>query len=266
MAANNLVLPSPNAVLPPLPQCEAHGACRSVKRPSEVDLEDILVVEEADWHQLCSSIISPFGYLSDCNPSEPPDQTISPSHHQQIHKFVETVNIPERDQSASFAEQLRRKRMNDLFTTLKSLLPSALPKRDRCGLLEETCNYIRKLQDDLQQLNRRSPKLQANKFVSHKPLALAAETLNSPTDKISPDVEVKFYGSEGIIRISCLRKPRNVWRIMEEIEEHGLDLQMSQFFTGGSFFFLYFHGIFQTQTCPTPQIQTSLESRLKTVY
>eukprot|EP01018_Ginkgo_biloba_P021292 Gb_39491 [translate_table: standard] len=227
----------------PADECYQNFSCpgrSSMKRPSETDLEKVLqqsVLEELD------------------------------SFHNPTTKVV---RLPQNKRHrATVAEKQRRERINALFTALQSRLPNSIIKRDRCGLLEETCNYIRKLQDELQQVNGRSCKLQANQFVSPTPLAAAAESLNGaywPTEKINPDVEVKIYGSEGIVRIRSLRKPRYVWRIMEEIEEHGLDLQMSQFFTGDSFFFVYFHGIFKTQTSPTPQIQTSLESRLKAAY
>jgi len=158
-------------------------------------------------------------------------------------------------ESQTVAEQLRRKRMNYLSTQLKSLLPATPPKIDRCGLYEEAINYIRKLEEDLHQLQRRRDHL------------LAIQSGKTANENIDHKVTVEIYDREAIISITSQRKPRYMWRILEELETHGLDVETSQLFTGESFVLLYFHVNFRDDISQDPvQIQTSLECRLKLTY
>jgi len=158
-------------------------------------------------------------------------------------------------ESQTVAEQLRRKRMNYLSTQLKSLLPATPPKIDRCGLYEEAINYIRKLEEDLHQLQRRRDHL------------LAIQSGQTANENIDHKVTVEIYDREAIISITSQRKPRYMWRILEELETHGLDVETSQLFTGESFVRLYFHVKFRDDISQDPvQIQTSLECRLKLTY
>jgi len=158
-------------------------------------------------------------------------------------------------ESQTVAEQLRRKRMNYLSTQLKSLLPATPPKIDRCGLYEEAINYIRKLEEDLHQLQRRRDHL------------LAIQSGKTANENIDHKVTVEIYDREAIISITSQRRPRYMWRILEELETHGLDVETSQLFTGESFVLLYFHVNFRDDISQDPvQIQTSLECRLKLTY
>jgi hypothetical protein len=158
-------------------------------------------------------------------------------------------------ESQTVAEQLRRKRMNYLSTQLKSLLPATPPKIDKCGLYEEAINYIRKLEEDLHQLQRRRDHL------------LAIQSGQTANENIDHKVTVEIYDREAIISITSQRKPRYMWRILEELETHGLDVETSQLFTGESFVLLYFHVNFRDDISQDPvQIQTSLECRLKLTY
>jgi hypothetical protein len=158
-------------------------------------------------------------------------------------------------ESQTVAEQLRRKRMNYLSTQLKSLLPATPPKIDKCGLYEEAINYIRKLEEDLHQLQRRRDHL------------LAIQSGKTANENIDHKVTVEIYDREAIISITSQRKPRYMWRILEELETHGLDVETSQLFTGESFVLLYFHVNFRDDISQDPvQIQTSLECRLKLTY
>jgi hypothetical protein len=126
---------------------------------------------------------------------------------------------------------------------------------DRCGLYEEAINYIRKLEEDLHQLQRRRDHL------------LAIQSGQTANENIDHKVTVEIYDREAIISITSQRRPRYMWRILEELETHGLDVETSQLFTGESFVLLYFHVNFRDDISQDPvQIQTSLECRLKLTY
>ncbi|KAH9327342.1 hypothetical protein KI387_007520, partial [Taxus chinensis] len=137
-------------------------------------------------------------------------------------------------QRAVVAEQVRRNRMKYLYTKLESLLPTRpLAKLDRCGLLEEGNNYIRKLQDDVYQLKREREHLRALKQHCGK-----TEEENGREDI---RVSVKIHGIEAVITVCSIRRPRCVWRMIEEVERHGLEVDMSQLSTSEFFVYLYFH-------------------------
>jgi len=172
-----------------------------------------------------------------------------------VWRDVDQMNKITTRESQTVAEQLRRKRMNYLSTQLKSLLPATPPKIDRCGLYEEAINYIRKLEEDLHQLQRRRDHL------------LAIQSGQTANENIDHKVTVEIYDREAIISITSQRRPRYMWRILEELETHGLDVETSQLFTGESFVLLYFHVNFRDDISQDPvQIQTSLECRLKLTY
>nr|ABR17595.1 unknown [Picea sitchensis] len=172
-----------------------------------------------------------------------------------VWRDVDQMNKITTRESQTVAEQLRRKRMNYLSTQLKSLLPATPPKIDRCGLYEEAINYIRKLEEDLHQLQRRRDHL------------LAIQSGKTANENIDHKVTVEIYDREAIISITSQRRPRYMWRILEELETHGLDVETSQLFTGESFVLLYFHVNFRDDISQDPvQIQTSLECRLKLTY
>ena len=78
---------------------------------------------------------------------------------------------------------------------------------------------------------------------------------------------MEIYDREAIISITGQRRPRYLWKILEELETHGLDVENSQLFTGESFVFLYFHVNFTDNVSHDPdQIRSSLECRLILTY
>jgi hypothetical protein len=126
---------------------------------------------------------------------------------------------------------------------------------DRCGLFEEAINYIRMLEENMHQLKRKRDNL------------LAIQTGKTANENIEIKVTVKFYGREAIINITSQRRPRYMWRILEELEKHGLDVETSHLFSGESFVLLYYHVNLRGNIYHDPaQIQNSLESRLKLTY
>jgi len=134
-------------------------------------------------------------------------------------------------------------------------LPSTPTKLDRCGLYEKTINYIRKLEEDLHQVKRKRDCL------------LAIQSGKTGNDNIDLMVAVEIYDGEAIITITCQRRPRYMWMILEELEMHGLDVKTSQLFTGESFVLLSFHVNFRGNISHDPaQIRSSLEYRLKLTY
>jgi hypothetical protein len=126
---------------------------------------------------------------------------------------------------------------------------------DRCGVYEEATNYIRKLEEDLHQLKRKRDGL------------MAIQSEKGTNEKIDLKVAMEIYGREAIISFTSQRRPRYMWRILEELEKHGLDVETSQLFTGTSFVLLNFHVNFRENVSHDPaQIQSSLECRLKLTY
>eukprot|EP01018_Ginkgo_biloba_P035295 Gb_19517 [translate_table: standard] len=174
MEANSFSLSYPlNTEVCPHEKIVWNIADSSLKQPCEaeaeveVDLHD--VVQESIWEEL-----DLIGYPLDHR------------NHDllRINSPMEPVKLKYSKEKLQFAEQGRRKRMKDLFTTLKSVLPSAHLRLDKCSLLEETYNYIGRLQDDLQQLKRRRDQLQATHTVSR--ISSVEETL---TDQHCGDSE-----------------------------------------------------------------------------
>eukprot|EP00253_Pinus_taeda_P011964 PITA_11964 len=172
-----------------------------------------------------------------------------------VWRDVDQMNKVTTRESQIVAEQLRRKRMKYLSTQLKSLLPDTPPKIDKCGLYEEAINYIRKLEEDLRQLQRKRDYL------------LGIQCGKTTNENIEHKVTVEIYDREAIISITSQRRPRYMWRILEELEKHGLDVETSQLFTGESFVLLYFHANFRDDISQDPlQIRSSLEYKLKSIY
>eukprot|EP00253_Pinus_taeda_P010275 PITA_10275 len=172
-----------------------------------------------------------------------------------VWRDVDQMNKVTTRESQVVAEQLRRKRMKYLCTQLKSLLPATPSKIDRCGLYEEAINYIRKLEEDLSRLQRKRDHL------------LGIQRGKTPNENIEHKVTVEIYDREAIISITSQRRPRYMWRILEELKKHGLDVETSQLFTGESFVLLYFHANFRDDISQDPlQIRTSLEWQLKLTY
>lgn len=152
-------------------------------------------------------------------------------------------------------ERMRRTRMKRLCTQLESLLPYTPVKLDRCRLLEEAINHIRKLEENRHQLKRKRDNL------------LGIQTGKKATEDKEIKVAVKFYGREAIINITSQRRPRYMWRILEELEKHGLDVETSHHFSGESSVLLYYHVKLIDNISHDPaQIQTSLECGLKLTY
>eukprot|EP00253_Pinus_taeda_P019766 PITA_19766 len=172
-----------------------------------------------------------------------------------VWRDVDQITTVKTRESQIVAEKLRRKQMKYLCTQLESLLPTTPPKLDRCGLYGEAINYIRKLQEDLHQLKRKKNRLVAIQ---------SDERTDKNTDL---KVAVEIYDREAIISLTSQRRPRYMWRILEELENHDLDVETSQLFTGESFVLLYFHVKFRDNISHDPaQIQISLECRLQLTY
>ena len=96
---------------------------------------------------------------------------------------------------------------------------------------------------------------------------LAIQSGKTVNENTEIKVAVQFYGREAIINITGERGPRHMWRILEELEKHGLDVVTEQLFTGEFFVFVFFHVNFRDNISHDPtQIRTSLEYRLKSTY
>ncbi|GLJ04933.1 hypothetical protein SUGI_0007200 [Cryptomeria japonica] len=155
------------------------------------------------------------------------------------------------------AERLRRNRMIYFCAKLESLIPTTLPKADRSGLLEDAGNYIKELQDQLSQLKRKRECFQAK---------IHEKTVNARIEVTKIDVEVKER--ESVIIISSIRKPKHFWRVIMEVEQQGLEVNISQFSSSDIFVYLYFHAFFSegVKEVDHAQLQNSLKTRLLAVY
>eukprot|EP00253_Pinus_taeda_P014637 PITA_14637 len=172
-----------------------------------------------------------------------------------VWRDVDQMTTVKTKESQIVAEQLRRKRMKYLCTQLESLLPTTPPKLGRCGVYEEAINYIRKLEEDVHQLKRKRDRL------------LAIQSGQKTDKNTDLKVAVEIYDKEAIIIITSQRRPRYMWRILEEFEKHDLDVKTSQLSTGESFVLLHFHVNFRDNIYHDPaQIQSSLECRLRLTY
>eukprot|EP00253_Pinus_taeda_P008199 PITA_08199 len=217
--------PASRTVYSNVSQCDRQVDCQvttSRKRPSEVDLANL-----QEYNDL----------------------------QEKVWRDVDRMMNFSSKESQIYAEQLRRKRMKSLCTQLESLLPASPAKLDRCGLFEETINYIRKLEENMHQLKRKRDHL------------LAIQSGKIANENMEIKVAVEFYGREAIINITSQRGPRCMWRILEELENHGVDVETSQLFTGEFFVLVSFHCKFRDHISQNPsQIQTSLECKLKLTY
>ena len=96
---------------------------------------------------------------------------------------------------------------------------------------------------------------------------LAIQSGETANENIEIKVTVNFYGREAIISITSERGPRRMWKILEELEKHGLDVETSQLFTAESFVLVFFHVNIRHNISQDPaQIQSSLECKLKLTY
>ncbi|GLJ38681.1 hypothetical protein SUGI_0788420 [Cryptomeria japonica] len=157
-----------------------------------------------------------------------------------------------RRERTKVAEQLRRNQLKQLYAKLESLIPpAAIGKVERSGLVEESCNYIQKLQDQIWQLKQHREHLSAKEKT--------AEFI---------DVGVEVGRETLVITISSSRRPRCFWKIVEEVEEHGLDVNMSQLSTSESFVHVCFHAHFNQnlKEHDPVQLQYSLKTKLLSAY
>ncbi|GLJ04928.1 hypothetical protein SUGI_0006830 [Cryptomeria japonica] len=170
-----------------------------------------------------------------------------------LKQITETTNI----ERGTVAERLRRNRMKYFCAKLESLIPTTLPKANRSGLLEDAGNYIKELQEQLSQLKRKRESLQEK---------LHEKTVKEKREVPRVDVEVKER--ETVIIISSIRRPRHFWTVIMEVEQHGLDVNMSQFSSSDFFVYLYFHASLREgmKDVDPAQLQNSLKTRLLAAY
>ncbi|XP_057849452.2 transcription factor ABA-INDUCIBLE bHLH-TYPE-like isoform X2 [Cryptomeria japonica] len=162
-----------------------------------------------------------------------------------LKQITETTNI----ERGTVAERLRRNRMKYFCAKLESLIPTTLPK--------DAGNYIKELQEQLSQLKRKRESLQEK---------LHEKTVKEKREVPRVDVEVKER--ETVIIISSIRRPRHFWTVIMEVEQHGLDVNMSQFSSSDFFVYLYFHASLREgmKDVDPAQLQNSLKTRLLAAY
>ena len=120
-------------------------------------------------------------------------------------------------------------------------------------------NYIKELQDQLSQLKGKKDYFEAK---------LGEKTLLKQKGEIAK-VVVKIKERECvIIIISSIRGPRQFWRVINEVEIHGLDVDMFQFSSSECFVYLYFHANFRAfvKQVGIAQLHNSLKTRLLVAY
>ncbi|KAH9331985.1 hypothetical protein KI387_004093, partial [Taxus chinensis] len=134
-----------------------------------------------------------------------------------------------RNQSIVFSEKIRRKRMRQFLSTLTSILPIPNTKVARYCLIEETIEYIKKLQQQVQDLKTKREQLLGMKK--------NCEELSST---VIVNVEVEVYGDEVIIRITSFKMPSNMWKIYQVFEAQHLDIRSADVYRGDSIVLLSF--------------------------
>eukprot|EP01018_Ginkgo_biloba_P030766 Gb_31407 [translate_table: standard] len=229
-----------------------------LKRRSEIDLEDLFL--DADSHQKDLYMLN-FFLQENASVCDTPSEQLArhslllAGNHVADHDDVAIKAT--RNQRIVFSEQLRRRRVGQLFAALESLLPIPANKVARYGLIEETCKYIHNLHSQLQELKKHRAQLLAKKEMHEK--------LNHSTNV---KARVEIYGREGIIiTITSSRNPRYLWRIYEEIEAYDVDIQSADVYTGDSIVFLYFHASCSAEAWKQLiQRRQSLENNLQNLY
>ncbi|KAH6818917.1 hypothetical protein C2S51_002520 [Perilla frutescens var. frutescens] len=154
-----------------------------------------------------------------------------------------------------WTERERRKKMRNMFSNLHALLPHIPPKADKSTIVDEAVNYIKNLQQTLEELEKRKLErmhgvITQNKLTVQSREAFLAElgssgnmavTLAGPNQLYSgpdypaifktwtsPNVILNICGRDGHINVCCMRKPGLFTAVCFVMEKHNLEVVSAQ--------------------------------------
>ncbi|XP_026658057.2 transcription factor bHLH95 [Phoenix dactylifera] len=156
-----------------------------------------------------------------------------------------------------WTERERRKKMRNMFTGLHALLPQLPPKADKSTIVDEAVKYIKKLQQNVQTLEKQKeerirgvtleePSSQIQRMETTTREAFIADQVknwaaaNSPTAVsiprcrssfqtwTSPNVVLNVTGPDAHISICTAKKPGILSSIVYALEKHKLEVVSAQ--------------------------------------
>ncbi|KAK9743213.1 hypothetical protein RND81_03G224900 [Saponaria officinalis] len=134
------------------------------------------------------------------------------------------------------AERQRRKKMNNRFYALRSVVPY-VSKMDKASLLGDTVTYINELKSKIQSLEleieimrecaKKSDNCSTSMLIEDVNILAGSSENNSKeiSTGISPVVEVKMVGDEAIIRVQCENINYPCARLMNVLKELNVGIQ-----------------------------------------
>ncbi|XP_075518355.1 transcription factor bHLH95 [Primulina tabacum] len=162
-----------------------------------------------------------------------------------------------------WTERERRKKMRNMFGNLHALLPHLPPKADKSTIVDEAVNYIKKMQETLEKLEKQKlERLHGSKTTQQKPAVRSREAFlaDQPSTKTihpanplmfsgppvfktwtSPNVTLNICGNDAHISICGQRKPGLLTAIFYVMEKHRLEVVSAQVSADGNRCMYTFH-------------------------
>ncbi|KZV45988.1 hypothetical protein F511_10678 [Dorcoceras hygrometricum] len=134
-----------------------------------------------------------------------------------------------------WTERERRKKMRNMFGNLHALLPHLPPKADKSTIVDEAVNYIKKMQETLETLERQKveqkPVVRSREaFLADQPSAKMAGPSGPPFFKTwtSPNVTLNICGGDAHISLCGSRKPALLSAICYVMDKYRLEVVSAQ--------------------------------------
>ncbi|KAG6546182.1 hypothetical protein Mapa_012217 [Marchantia paleacea] len=191
-------------------------------------------------------------------------------------------------ESHIWSERQRRKGMNHLFSTLRSLLPQPTSKTDKSTVVSEIIKYIQGLQAKLEELQKKRAEILRRKSMDVTMVGVGAVTnLNSPTSIanstlgvavplslvaannecclqsfVLPNVALHISGNNAFITMSSPKKRGLFSRILLIMQTHKLDVLNAHISTSNGTVFHCLHVMTPEPGCDFPKeaLQTALQN------
>ncbi|CAM6091878.1 unnamed protein product [Calypogeia fissa] len=185
-------------------------------------------------------------------------------------------------ESHIWSERQRRKGMNHLFSTLRSLLPQPTSKTDKSTVVSEIIKYIQGLQLKLDELNKRradilrrkpidmtvsrvgsGPNLQhISSNLAVDGMAASVSNESSLQSFVMPNVALHISGSNAFITMSSMKKKGIFSRILLIMQSHKLDVINAHISTSSGTVFHCLHVLAPQQggDFPKETLQTALQT------
>ncbi|TKY70705.1 Transcription factor bHLH25 [Spatholobus suberectus] len=126
------------------------------------------------------------------------------------------------------AERKRREKLSQRFIALSAILPG-LKKMDKASVLGDAIKYVKQLQERVQTLEEQAAKRTVGSAVLVKRTILFADDENSdnPCDHSLPEIEVRVYGKDVLIRTQSDKHSGIAATILSELEKLHFIVQSS---------------------------------------